>query len=114
MGGRSIGVGGFPLEESEPDNEQEFEWDEAKRQLNITKHGLDFEDAKQVWDGRSKVTVDSPRDSESRQLNIAKIDDKIYSVISTLRGIKIRIISFRSANLREVKLYERLIQQNDG
>ena len=29
----------------------EFEWDEAKRQANILKHGIDFEDAKTIFDG---------------------------------------------------------------
>jgi uncharacterized protein len=29
-----------------------FEWDEAKRQSNLLKHRLDFEDAQALFDGR--------------------------------------------------------------
>jgi uncharacterized DUF497 family protein len=28
-----------------------FEWDESKNQINIEKHGIDFEDAKGIFDG---------------------------------------------------------------
>lgn len=27
----------------------EFEWDDTKRRANLTKHGLDFEDARQIF-----------------------------------------------------------------
>ena len=28
-----------------------FEWDESKRQTNLAKHHIDFEDAKRIFDG---------------------------------------------------------------
>ena len=28
-----------------------FEWDENKRKLNLVKHGIDFKDAQQIFDG---------------------------------------------------------------
>lgn len=28
-----------------------FTWDESKRQINLSKHGLDFADAARVFDG---------------------------------------------------------------
>jgi uncharacterized DUF497 family protein len=28
-----------------------YEWDKAKRRINFAKHGLDFEDAEQVFNG---------------------------------------------------------------
>jgi uncharacterized protein len=28
-----------------------FEWDESKRQRNIELHGIDFERAKEIWQG---------------------------------------------------------------
>ena len=31
--------------------DQEFEWDDAKRRSTIRKHGIDFEDAKLIFDG---------------------------------------------------------------
>jgi uncharacterized DUF497 family protein len=39
-----------------------YEWDEAKNRKNLSKHGLSFEDAAQVFPGlasRSKMTVAS-------------------------------------------------------
>lgn len=36
----------------------EFEWDEAKRQANIEKHGIDFEDAIYVFEGVTLEAVD--------------------------------------------------------
>ena len=40
----------------------EFEWDEAKNRTNVSKHGIDFETAKRIFDG----PVLSPRDSFAR------------------------------------------------
>ena len=30
-------------------SQMEFEWDEAKREANLEKHGLDFLDARTMW-----------------------------------------------------------------
>ncbi len=35
----------------------EFEWDEAKRQGSLAKHGVDFLDATALFNGRPVVTV---------------------------------------------------------
>jgi len=37
----------------------EFEWDEAKRQANILKHGIDFVDAGAIFDRRFVETEDA-------------------------------------------------------
>ena len=110
MGGRSTLADGTPPPDPEKESKPSFEWDEVKRQSNIAKHHLDFEDAKQIWDGRARYTIDSTRDSEFRQLNISKIGDKLYYVISTIRGDKIRLISFRRANSKEIRIYEQFIK----
>jgi uncharacterized DUF497 family protein len=39
----------------------DFEWDEAKRQRNIRERGLDFLDARRLFDGRPTFTYHSPR-----------------------------------------------------
>ncbi len=44
----------------------EFEWDQRKRQANIEKHGIDFVDAKEIWDGEV-LDIPSPQ-SEHREL----------------------------------------------
>ena len=34
----------------------DFEWDEAKRFANVRKHGIDFEVAEEIFDGRPMLT----------------------------------------------------------
>ena len=34
-----------------------FEWDENKNELNIEKHGLDFEDAAEIFDSPMLIAV---------------------------------------------------------
>jgi len=41
-----------------------FEWDAAKNLVNIAKHGPDFLDARQVFDGRTRLDTESPRHQE--------------------------------------------------
>ncbi len=36
----------------------EFEWDEAKNQSNIRKHGIGFDTAKRIFDGRVATSAD--------------------------------------------------------
>jgi uncharacterized DUF497 family protein len=38
-----------------------FEWDEARNLANIAKHGFDFLDARQIFDGRPRLDITSPR-----------------------------------------------------
>ena len=74
-----------------------FEWDEAKRLINLVKHHLDFRDAPIVFDGRSAVPVPATRIDEARFVSIAPIGGKFYTVVWTWRGNSRRIISFRRA-----------------
>lgn len=46
----------------------DFEWDEAKRQANIFKHGIDFVDAIAIFAGRFIETEDQRRDYGERRL----------------------------------------------
>ena len=115
MGGRSVGNDGKPLNDPVPTSPPSFDWDETKRLSNIEKHGLDFEDAKPIWDGRRRISIASPRDTEMRQVNVAELSGKIYSVVSTNASDGANwIISFRRANAKEVRLYEQYISQNNG
>jgi len=38
-----------------------FEWDESKRRINLEKHHIDFQDAKQVFDGPLFETLETRR-----------------------------------------------------
>ncbi|TNF44153.1 MAG: BrnT family toxin [Bacteroidetes bacterium] len=81
----------------------EFEWDENKNKLNVQKHGLNFNDAKEVFnDLNSILTPDLRKDyNEERWKMIGKIYGIVISVIFTKRNHVIRIISARKASSRE-------------
>ncbi len=81
----------------------EFEWDEEKRKINIEKHGIDFDDAKHVFeDLNCKITPDLRNDyGEERSKIIGKIYGSIISVIFTIRETVTRIISARKASKNE-------------
>jgi uncharacterized protein len=84
-------------------------WDEAKRQANLAKHGLDFADAHLVYDNPEKVTFTSPRGTEDRRLDVVMVQvaGRILTLVYVERGTDIRVISFRFASRRERRAYEK-------
>lgn len=73
----------------------EFEWDLAKDQANITKHGQTFSDAVEAFQDSKGVQLVDPEHSETeaRFYWIGKISSgKILTVWFTRRGKKVRII----------------------
>lgn len=85
----------------------EFEWDENKNNSNMQKHGIDFNDAKEVFkDQDSKSAPDLRKDyEEDRWKLIGKIYSSIISVIYTKRNNITRIISARKASNKEREEY---------
>jgi uncharacterized protein len=81
-----------------------FEWDEEKSKTNLIKHGIDFEDASEVFYG-PVVVRGSNRNSEERWIAIGKSHDRIVSVIFTYRQELIRIISARHPRPNEERAY---------
>lgn len=86
----------------------EFEWDEGKRLLNLAKHGLDFRDAENLFDGRPHLTVASVTDSEHRFLTTGILDERFVTLVWTERMEKIRFISLRRARNEERREYCKL------
>lgn len=86
-----------------------FTWDEAKRQSNLEKHGLDFADAYLVYNNPEKVTFSLLRKDELRNIDIAlvKVVNRILLLVYILRGEDVRVISFRVASREEREHYER-------
>ena len=83
-----------------------FEYDPNKSQSNKQKHGIDFEEAQQLWKDHNLLIFNVQTEPESRQLGIAKLNNKHWSAIFTLRGNNIRLISVRRARKKEIELYE--------
>ena len=83
----------------------EFEWDEAKNQANIAKHGLSFEDASAAFEGDDCLEYWDEASSidEDRYVLIGPIESGIVTVEYTERhGDTIRIISARRATVGEI------------
>jgi len=87
-----------------------YEWDERKDRLNCINHGISFHEAG-AFDWARAVIVDRSRhaDGEPRFAGIGPLDDKIHTLIFTMRGDKVRIISLRRSNKQEEKIYEETI-----
>jgi uncharacterized DUF497 family protein len=84
----------------------EFEWDAKKSRANKSKHGIDFNDAIELWNDQDRVEIQTNFPTENRNALIGKIGDKLWTAIFTKRVDNIRIISVRRARKKEAKLYD--------
>ena len=84
----------------------DLEFDPSKSKSNKDKHGIDFEEAKELWDDPHLLAIETRSSDEPRFLLIGKIEDKHWSAVITYRREKIRIISVRRSRKEEVELYE--------
>lgn len=84
----------------------EFEFDEAKSQANLDKHGIDFVAAQELWKDPLLLEIRTKSEDEQRFLLIGMIGEKHWSAIVTYRNARIRLISVRRSRKKEVELYE--------
>lgn len=86
-----------------------FEWDKNKNDSNIEKHGIDFNDAKNVFnDEKRKISPDLRSNyGEDRWITIGKVVDTIMVVIYTIRNKAYRLISARYAKKKERDRYNK-------
>ena len=83
-----------------------FEWDEAKRLANIRKHGIDFLDVPEVFDGDTVTVEDNRYDyGEQRFVTLGLLQGILVAVVHTERGDSTRIISTRKATKYEQRIY---------
>ena len=83
-----------------------FTFDPAKNAANLLKHGLSLADAPLVFNAPDKLTLESPRDSETRQMDIALVQVADVVLVYVLRmPDEVRAISLRRASKQERKLY---------
>lgn len=82
-------------------------YDSAKAAANLAKHEVSFTEAERFdWD-TTLVAEDNRFDyGERRFVAIGLIDARAHVVVFTRRGSRVRLISLRKANRREVKRYE--------
>jgi uncharacterized DUF497 family protein len=83
--------------------EDEFEWNAAKAEGNLIKHGVSFEAARCVFDdvfAFERCDFDSAP-SELRYVITGMVNDVILTVVYTERGDRTRIVSARRATKHE-------------
>jgi uncharacterized protein len=84
-----------------------FEWSEQKRLMNLCKHGIDFLDAKEIWQGEVLEVPSGQQDyEEQRHLAYGVLDGRIIAVVFTWRGEVRRLISARRARSNERRDYQ--------
>lgn len=88
-----------------------FVWDNIKNSINKKKHGLSFEDAKDVFYDENAILFDDPDHSidEERFLIIGMIKSSKISIVSHCYREEniIRLISAREATKKEKKIYQK-------
>ncbi len=84
----------------------EFEWDEAKRRLNLKKHGIDFIHAEQVFEGGTITILDDRFDyGEERFVTFGLLEGRVVAIAHMETDEVIRLISVRKATKHEENNY---------
>jgi uncharacterized DUF497 family protein len=86
--------------------ELEFSWNEAKRESNLEKHRIDFEDAIAIFE-EAVVVQRSDRGDEQRWVAVGQTEGHVLAVVYTLREGLYHIISARSASRNERRAYHK-------
>ena len=89
-----------------------FEWDEAKNDINIRKHGIDFNDVVEMFE-HPMLSAPDPREyyGEARWAGIGWLKSVIGVVVYAERHKDtIRFISARKATKGEAKRYDKAIK----
>jgi uncharacterized protein len=83
-----------------------FEFDAAKSQANLLKHGINFVDAQQLWNDPMLSEIPAKTEDEPKFVMIGLIGRKHWSAVITYKGENIRHNSARRSHTKEVALYE--------
>jgi len=84
-----------------------WEWNPVKAKENLRKHGVDFADAVIALEDENALTIEDPDHSELRfkTLGMGPSLNILFVVHCELFEDRIRIISARKADKREIKDY---------
>jgi len=87
-----------------------FEWDKGNIDKSYKKHGVKPSEAEETFLDEKVLILRDVKHSqkEKRYILIGKnTENKILFIVFTLRRKKIRIISVRKANRKEINIYEK-------
>lgn len=96
-------------------NEANFEWDKAKANANLKKHGVDFVRASKIFSGPIFEAING-RDysGEQRIMAIGEADGLYVVVIYTWRGVARRLISAWKAGKNDREKYKKSLADRYG
>ena len=84
----------------------DFEWDDAKAESNLAKHGVAFEEAALAMKDAHSLDFDDLVEPDNLITLAASPIGRILYIVSTVRNDRLRIISARDATSNERRLYE--------
>lgn len=83
-----------------------FEFDPEKSRRNWERHGLDFEEAQELWAETYVVIPAKTVAGETRYAFMAMKDGDCWAAFFTMRGETVRLISCHRADRRLERIYE--------
>ena len=87
-------------------NVEGFQWDEGNASKNWTRHQVSQTEAEQVFLNRPLVVAGVPFQDEARQFAFGRTEaGRLLTVVFTLRGSLLRVISVRPMSRRERRSY---------
>lgn len=90
-----------------------FIYDPRKSKLNNEKHGIDFEEAKALWDDPSVIEAPSNKCGEQTWAAIGRMSGSYWPAIYAKRDYAIRIISVRRATQKEISRYDKAYAEHE-
>jgi uncharacterized DUF497 family protein len=88
-------------------------FDKEKRQTTLNERGLDFLDAKHIFDGATFEFEDNRKDyGEKRIIAVGHLEGRMVIVGYVQRGKIRHVFSMRKANEREIKKYQEQFEEN--
>ena len=84
-----------------------YEYNQNKKAANLKKHGLDFDDAKLVFESAQIVTFEDSRHDygEVRYITLGLLNGDVVMLVTTETNTTVRIISMRKAEKHEQTIY---------
>lgn len=83
-----------------------FEYDQGRSPANKDKHGIDFEEAQELWRDPDLLEIPARTADEPRWIVIGKLGGGHWSAVITRRGGNVRLILVRRSRDEEVQVYE--------
>lgn len=85
----------------------QFEFDQNKSESNLEKHGIDFLEAQELWNGPHFIVGTLSVVGEKREIVVGRIFGEYWTAVTTWRDDAVRIISVRRASDKERSAYDK-------